>query len=404
MIKKTHILFILLPFIGWGQFYSVTYSFTETMFNDSGPGTPYFLELYNTLTGESYTLAQASFGQGVSVNPPQEVVVGFKPNQLRTRIAFVPVDSQDIVYTPAGSDCYGGYIPVSDPNGQTLNVSLDIEPDLTVYVTPGLPSYPSSCETVNLYASDTFIPVNPDVYTWEYSINGGINWTELTDFHGINTFDVAFTDIPGLVVNQNIFFRLRYCTGRVSNAVITHFIKCSPDLTSLVPSPTSCSYSNNGGFAATFSRVLNAGESLLLNLAQNAPVGDPGSILVAAPIITSANMVGSTYNWPNTLAAGTYYLRYQLDNDGSVYDYGPFNITTPTPVTFDAMWMNINCFGETGSIDITANGGVGNYQYELNGNGSWVNFTNPNEHLVTGLLTGNYQLRVRDANGCTEQN
>jgi hypothetical protein len=339
----------------------------------------------------------AGFDWNCSVSLP------FKPDILRSRYTV----TNDICYTkllsPSSGSCYQNqydntsHITFCNTLFYWRGYSISVTPD--IQASSPSPNIVSSCDNIILNATAGF-PAG--LYHWQYLLPGG-TWLPY-DYSGASSIEVGIDDIPNLQINQTVNFRLEYCPNRYSPIFSFSFNKCSPDLVSLVPISTNCSYSNDGGFTATFSRALNPGESLLLNLAQNAPVGNPGSILVAAPIITSANMVGSTYNWPNTLAAGTYYLRYQLDNDGSVYDYGPFNITTPTPVTFDAMWMNINCFGETGSIDITANGGVGNYQYELNGNGSWVNFTNPNEHLVTGLLTGNYQLRVRDANGCTEQN
>lgn len=405
-MKKWFTLLWFIPGMALSQTYSVEYSFTGLSFhNDSGPGIIYYIELHSTVTGQSSTLYQVAVGENIPANPAtnaQSKNVGFRPDQLRIRTGGVVNNTEDIVYIPADGHCFNDIVSISDQNGLVKNVLLNIQPNLTISISPDAGIYPSSCETLTLSSPATYAD---NVYRWEYSVDGGVIWTPLSGFDGINTFDIGIADLPGSVVNENVQFRMRFCSNQTSNVLITQFIKCSPDLLSLVPSPTSCSYSNNGGFTATFSRALNAGENLLLNLAQNVSVGDPGSILVAAPIITNADMAGSSYNWLNTLAPGTYYLRYQSDNDGSVYDYGPFDITAPSEVTFSAIWTNINCFGEnTGSIDITASGGAGNYQYELNGNGSWNNFVSPNEHILTGLSPGDYQLRVRDANGCTEQN
>jgi hypothetical protein len=56
--------------------------------------------------------------------------------------------------------------------------------------------------------------------------------------------------------------------------------------------------------------------------------------------------------------------------------------------------LNPSCFGaEDGMIDFEITGGVGNYDYYLNGN--YIE-----EDLVTGLTSGNYILEVIDGKGC----
>ncbi len=411
-MKKLFVVVWLMPAMALSQTYSVEYSFTGLPFiNDSGPGTIYYIELHSTVTGQSSTLYQVAFGESILANPAtnaQSKNVGFRPTQLRIRTNGAIDNTGGIVYIPADGHCFNDIVSITDQNGQVKNVSLNIQPNLTISINPDPMNpdpeavlYPSSCETLTLSSPAMYAD---NVYRWEYSIDGVVAWTPLTDFDGMNTFQVGIADLPGLAVNQNLKFRMRFCSGQTSNVLITQFIKCSPDITNFVTEPTTCSYNNDGGFTVTFSRALLPGESLLLNLAQNAPVGNPGSILVASPVITSATMAGNGYNWPNELVPGTYYLRYQLDNDGSVYNHGPFDITTPPTVEFNATWTNVNCFGGTdGSISISASGGVGGYQYEFNGNGDWLNFENPANHTLNNLPSGDYQLRVRDANGCTQK-
>jgi len=106
------------------------------------------------------------------------------------------------------------------------------------------------------------------------------------------------------------------------------------------------------------------------------------------------------------LAAGTYTC-IVTDVNGCILTPNPvFTLTEPAPLTIDAVpslstdgSYNINCYGGTGSIDVTmAGGSVGNYSY------SWS--TEDGSGLVdgqedqTGLTIGTYHLVAVDSNGC----
>jgi len=106
------------------------------------------------------------------------------------------------------------------------------------------------------------------------------------------------------------------------------------------------------------------------------------------------------------LAAGTYTC-IVTDINGCILTPNPvFTLTEPAPLTIDAVPStsidgshNINCYGGTGSIDVTmAGGSVGNYSY------SWS--TEDGSGLVdgqedqTGLTVGTYHLVAVDSNGC----
>lgn len=71
-------------------------------------------------------------------------------------------------------------------------------------------------------------------------------------------------------------------------------------------------------------------------------------------------------------------------------------VTQPSPVTFTFNQTNVTCNGgNNGSITVTANGGVGNYQYKI-GNGLWVT-----TNIFSNLTAGTYTIMARDANQCT---
>ena len=68
------------------------------------------------------------------------------------------------------------------------------------------------------------------------------------------------------------------------------------------------------------------------------------------------------------------------------------NSFTPTFVT---TYSGTTCGNSTGAIDATPNGGVGPYQYSIN-NG--VGYQSSN--IFSGLAAGQYQLKIKDVNGC----
>ena len=407
MLKKILILLFLIPVTGLGQMYSVEYHF-HTLVDECEPVDPSFtfLDIVDTVSGSYQTLAQANCEHlQIPENAPETTFINFHPDQVRIGIGLgdgsayseVPATAP-LVFPPASQGCLDTTIQMAT-NGGIVWLSLIITP-LNISITPDT-GEASSCDKITLVAPAYY---DSSLYNWQYSVEAG-PWTDLPAFQGIANIEVGIEDIPGLNINQNVNFRMRYCELSTSGISTFHFIKCSPDIINLIPDPVSCSYNNDGGFTVTFSESLAAGETLLLNLFQSGPPGDPGAILIATPVINSGDLSGNSYVWPENLGAGEYYLSYQLDNDGSVYQYGPFEIMAPAPVTFEVIaFNNVNCFNEaTGTIALTAGGGTGSYQYELNNTDNWIDFTetgNPANHTITILGAGTYLIRVRDSSGC----
>ena len=73
---------------------------------------------------------------------------------------------------------------------------------------------------------------------------------------------------------------------------------------------------------------------------------------------------------------------------------GALIIIEPAILTATVTSNNVTCFGASdGSISITnPAGGYGTYEYSINGGGSWHA-----SGLFTGLVPGNYNVRIRDA-------
>lgn len=104
-----------------------------------------------------------------------------------------------------------------------------------------------------------------------------------------------------------------------------------------------------------------------------------------------------TINSFSGLAAGTYRIRIQ---DANLCQDSLFvSITQPASaldITVGSQ-VNPNCFGASnGSIQVNALGGTAPYQFSING-GAFAASGN-----FTGLIAGNYLIRTRDANNCTD--
>ena len=66
------------------------------------------------------------------------------------------------------------------------------------------------------------------------------------------------------------------------------------------------------------------------------------------------------------------------------------------PTSFVPVPINASCLNNDGEVDVTnVVGGTMPYQYSANGGAFGVN------PLITGLASGNYNITVEDANGCT---
>lgn len=144
-------------------------------------------------------------------------------------------------------------------------------------------------------------------------------------------------------------------------------------------------------------------------LQPSTPVGvaASGSNILCFGGTTAINAVAAggtapyTYLWngslngpTQTVSAGNYIVVATDVNGCNTSD--TVTITQPSQVSFTYTQVNVLCNGNnTGSIMVTANGGVGNYQYRLN-SGPWV--TN---NTFNNLTAGTYTIMARDANQCT---
>ncbi len=114
----------------------------------------------------------------------------------------------------------------------------------------------------------------------------------------------------------------------------------------------------------------------------------------AAPYTYSLD--GITYIATNTFTGlvAAVYTVFVKDNNGCINKSIVTIVNTNGPI-FTFTQTNATCGNNSGTVTITASGGVIPYQYSLN-NGS----TYQNNNFFTGILPGTYTIKVKDANGC----
>ncbi|MCE7996801.1 MAG: hypothetical protein HEP71_32875 [Roseivirga sp.] len=101
----------------------------------------------------------------------------------------------------------------------------------------------------------------------------------------------------------------------------------------------------------------------------------------------------STNNVFNNLSSGTYSVAVKsAGTNTDCFKTVSVNITGTTPPTID-ITKEINCFGETADISITATHGIAPYSYSLDG----TNFQGSPD--FTNVMPGSYTVIARDANG-----
>lgn len=99
------------------------------------------------------------------------------------------------------------------------------------------------------------------------------------------------------------------------------------------------------------------------------------------------------------LVANNYNIRVR-DANGCETAVLVTTVGQATDITFSPVVVDATCFnGTDGSMSVTPSGGTGPYDFSIDGGTSYP-VTGLAVHTFTGLTAQNYNLRVRDANGC----
>ncbi|CAM1362369.1 hypothetical protein TSEDIMI_10202 [Tenacibaculum sediminilitoris] len=259
---------------------------------------------------------------------------------------------------------------------------------------------------------------------WEYYSTTG--WKEIPSHKNRFPLNVSLLDVFGTAwrskFNGNLQLRFKF-TAPFTNEVVYSFntytiqlTECSPELQSLVPHKTKCSYSEDGSFTLSVDRNLVTNEKLITTLYYKYTTGynlatDPQKVITSLTPQTNGTY---KYTWSLNLAAGWYKIKYQAyKGTGGIATNDPswaslefseeFEIIPSTNVTFNAKKLNDeNCFNTNdGKIEIFNVGGEINrtFEYQVNNN-SWIPF-NGSSTIIGGLGIGNYKIKLRDNEKCT---
>ncbi|WP_461077956.1 immunoglobulin domain-containing protein [Spirosoma flavus] len=157
---------------------------------------------------------------------------------------------------------------------------------------------------------------------------------------------------------------------------------------------------DNNGCVKSASVDITQPTQLVLTTSNSAVKCFGGSDGTAA-VIASGSVGNYVYNWSNgattsaiaSLTAGSYSVRVS-DANGCLQT-SSVDVAQPTRLVLSLQKDDVKCFGgNDGKVTPTATGGVGNYAYVWN--------TGATTPVVSGLVTGTYQLTITDANSCVQ--
>jgi gliding motility-associated-like protein len=234
-------------------------------------------------------------------------------------------------------------------------------------------------QTVNIFEEPTANAVVSN------ACNGGNSGViALTVNNGTAPYTVVWNPLPATVAqNANVFTASALAVG-VYDITVTDANGCSVQLTETVNAPVNPIDLQLG----SVNDVACAG-------------GNDGSIQLngingVAPYTFTLQGITNSSGLFNNLAAGSY-MTYISDQNGCtdslqvlVQDLNPPLLMNITSV------VDVSCFGgNDGSLSIQGIGGVGPYQYQMNGSAASTNV------LYNNLIAGNYTVIVTDALGCS---
>ncbi|WP_340201819.1 T9SS type A sorting domain-containing protein [Ascidiimonas sp. W6] len=241
------------------------------------------------------------------------------------------------------------------------------------------------CETKTLRIAD--VSCTRTAYAVQYQVGSSTVWQNFLPYQRrSSSFSFNRTDFPGLDNYESLRLRVQYSEGATpeySDVLTYTYNPCPPNLQgSPVATNTTCFNATDGGVTLNFDRSLEPDEEFRFTLSGVTP---EGFTIPEQDFRTTAG--GTSFTWPNGLAAGTYTVSYQtffLQNNSNPNDDVPsaaasttnFTISRPTEVTVGT--SNVAqplCSGDTGSVTLTAGGEQsfesGTYQYSSNNGGSW---------------------------------
>jgi hypothetical protein len=334
------------------------------------------------------------------------------------------------------------------PNAASLNIAL---PDFPVPGTVSVPYvlFPGAAtsqlrltattytmpikygpDDTNILPYDTRVTLlapawNPaSFYHWVYSLDG-VTWKDFpSQFQGKHRLQISGYDLEGEEFMKhpvaNRFIKLIIdCNGGESSTLTLSGRISAPHITNVTPMPDRCfDRPRDGAFTITFHRPLLVDENgnrerltiLVRDLAQS-NANPPDQVI---DVTLDAQ---NSFTWPRRLQSDRKYEITLLDTYLGTFGYtgdrtshyANVELIRPQPVSSVVTAEDVHCYGGTdGKINLQALGGVGNYLFDY-----VVAGTEDSLHLSLGadaaavlslLPPATYYVRLRDGNGCKDQN
>ena len=266
--------------------------------------------------------------------------------------------------------------------------------DGTIIVTAsgGAPPLQYSLDGIIFQNNNTFTNLQAGSYVMTVLDSGGV----MQQTNSVNVTNPPILSLTATVLEYDLTASGNGGTGNLEYSLDEVNFQTSPEFLGLTNGNYEITVRDENGCTET-----TTAEVAVLLVAQSSLGNDitchnfnDGTIIVTASGGTPPfqySLDGVVFQNNNTftnLLAGSYVITV-LDSEGSSLQTNSVNVTNPNLLSLSAT---------VSEYDLTAagNGGTGNLEYSLDG----INFQTSPEFL--GLTNGNYEITVRDENGCTE--
>ncbi len=314
----------------------------------------------------------------------------------------------------------GNYsVVITDANNCTLSKSTSVNEPTALSASTTVTDV--ACNGGNNGAVSLTITGGAGSYTYNWgggittqnrsNLSAGAYSVTATDANGCTVSTLATVNQPTVLAVSETHTNVSCNAGSNATIDVTSTGGTSPyaynwgagitteDRSNLAAGTYTVSVADNHSCSATLSVVITQ-PAVLAASATQTNVMCNGALTGAINLSVSGGTSAYNFNWSNAaatedlsnIAAGTYTVT--VSDANSCTATLSKTITQPAAIAISETHSDVLCNGyATGLIDITVNGGAGNYGY------LWSNGDNSQD--PSGVMAGNYTVTVTDANSCT---